>query len=98
LDLGLANLLLNVERPVDRLATQIQVAYERDDAALEVEGPLANVLWSGPLVDERDAQPLRQIGHLAEALGQRLEAVFERGEDGVVGQDADRRAVALARV
>src|SRR5690349_2190032 len=79
-------------------ATQVEVAYERDDAALEVEGPLSLLVRSWPLVDQRDAQAFGQIGHLAEALGQRLVAVLDARKDRPIGHEGDGRAVGLFRI
>ena len=74
----LADAALDVERlGVQRPAVPVQVAHERDDAALEVEGVLALVVDARPLVDQRDAQALGQVGHLAEALGERVEVVVD---------------------
>src|SRR5207237_8776120 len=58
-DLGVADASLDIKGPrVQRLTTEVQVAYERDDAALKVEAPLSLGVGTGPLVDQRDAEPL----------------------------------------
>ena len=66
LDGGAALAALDVDRArVEDLLVPVEVADERLEAALEVEGPLAIVA----LVDERDPDALGQVGRLAEALG-----------------------------
>ena len=99
LNAGVADAPLDIEGlAVQRHAAEVQVAHERDDAALEIEGPLAFVALPGPLVDERDAQALRQVGHLTEALSQRVEAVVDCSEDRPIGHEADRGAVRFGGV
>jgi hypothetical protein len=50
----------------------------------------------GALVGERDFQALVEEGHLAQALGQRVVVEFGGSEDGLVGQEVDLGAAALA--
>ena len=54
-------------------AMLVHMADERNDAAIEVKSGLPVVA----LVDELDAQSLREVGHLAEALRQHVEAVIQ---------------------
>ena len=67
---------LHVERVVVGVAVLVESHYERADAALEVVGEAAVYA----LVDELDPDALREEGHLAEALHERVEVegcVFE---------------------
>jgi hypothetical protein len=74
---------------VDRLLARVHEGDEVADAAVVLEvGPLA----AGALVDQLDPQALRQEGHLAEALAERLEREVRLLEDASVGQERDRRA------
>ncbi len=99
LDRRVADATLHVKRPrVQRHAAQVQVAYERDDAAFEVEGPLALGVLARALIDHRDAEAFGEIGHLSEALRQRVEVEVDAGEDRPIGHEADRRAVGLVGI
>ena len=74
--------LFDVHHRVQGLAVAVQVAHEGGDAAFEVKGHFA----VAALVQKVDGDAARDEGHLAEALDEGVEAVFERfGEDqGVV--------------
>ena len=87
LDRGLALLALDVDRPMGQdLLVPVQVPHEGHQAALEVERALAIVT----LVDERDPDPLVEVGRLAQALGDRLERELRVLEDLGVGPEAVR--------
>src|SRR6476620_6496233 len=86
----------DIERPVVNGSTvPVDVAHERDDTALEVEGHLLIIT----LVAQRQPEPLGQVGSLAEPLHKCVVVVLEaRDEDRGVGQESGRRAaLVLAR-
>jgi hypothetical protein len=85
--------LLAVDRPaVDRFLVPVEMADERDEAALEVERALA----IEPLIAERDPDALREVGRLAEALRDQVERVLRRLEHLGIGPEPGRRPAAIA--
>ena len=91
LDRGGALLALDVDRAaVQGFLVPVQVAHERLEATLEVEGPFT----IDPLVDQGDPDALGEVGGLAQPLADRLERVFDRLEHLGVGAEARGRAVA----
>jgi hypothetical protein len=67
------HLLAVVHRLVERLAVAVQIAHEGAHAALEVEAHLAGGRHA--LVAQPDEDAAGDEGHLAEAVGEHLEAV-----------------------
>jgi len=84
---------LDVERLVQALAVAVQVAHKRLHAALEVKGLLRAVT----LVEKVDRQAAGEKGHLAEALGERLEAIVQHVNDRLIGEEASASAMPLGR-
>ena len=86
--------LLHVYRlRMDDLARLVQVGHEAGDAAVEVVRdfvvrPAVGVVEAA----EADSQPLVQVSHLLEALGEGVEVVLVFVKDVFVGQEGDRRA------
>src|SRR5207253_3979462 len=74
---------------VPRLLRLIDVRDKVADAALVVE---LDLLAARSLVAERDPQPPRQEGRLAESLRERLHRPLDLLEDLRVGHERDRRA------
>src|SRR5437763_2241014 len=62
----------------------VEMAHEGDDAAVEIEGPLA--LLARALVAQRDGEAFVEVGHLAEALGERVEVIVVGFENVGIGQ------------
>ena len=82
---------IDVDRAVvERFLVPVEVAHERLQAALEVEGALA----IAPLVDERDPHALVEVGGLAQALADRVELVVRGLEHLGIGPEARPGALA----
>ena len=84
---------------VQHLLALVEVLDELGDAADVLELlvlALAGLGVGGAFVGERDLEALVEEGELAQPLGQRVVVVLGDGEDGLVGQEVDLGAVALA--
>ena len=93
-DLGVDAVLLALHEDrlvVDDRLVLVQVLDERDDAAFVLE----LVALAVALVVDRDEDAAVQERELAQALRERVEAVFRRLEDLRVGLERDLRAAAL---
>ncbi len=68
---------------MERFLVLVQMAHERDEAALEIE----RTFTIGPVVEEADPEALVQVGGLAESLGYRVEAELYGLEHLGIGQE-----------
>jgi hypothetical protein len=84
---------------MQHLLAAVEMLDELGDAAGVFElgaAGFAGFGVGGALVGERDLEALVEEGHLAQALGQRVVVELGDGEDGLVGQEVDLGAAALA--